>query len=430
MTTEKAFGPHPLKMHSYRELPTGAIAIGIHDDMMRTGNWRVFRPVFKTKIPPCSEACPAGVDIRGFISLMKQGRFLEAHTLYTEENPFPAICGRVCYHPCEASCNRKDFDQAVGINATERFLADFNMPISKVSPVSGKQVAVIGSGPAGMSCSHYLARLGHRVTIFESLDVVGGLLRTAIPDYRLPVEIVEKEVEKLRGLGIEFRTNHPINRETWKDLEEFDAVSLSYGASDQTPLPFDSNIGTDQKVISGLDFLKAVKLGEKISLGRRVVVVGGGNTAIDAARVSMRLGASPTILYRRGKEEMPAFKNEIEDALDEGVQILFLTSPVGLDKGESGLKVKCLKNSLTEIDESGRPRPVPIEGSDFYIDADSVISAIGEVSDLSILPGEIEIANQSVVVDELGSTGVPRVFACGDLTGQSRTVVHAIGSGK
>lgn len=361
---------------------------------------------------------------------MKQGLVLEAHSLYIEENPFPAICGRVCHHPCEDACNRKDFDQATGINAIERFLANFDTPILKVCSASGRRVAVIGSGPAGMSCSYYLTRLGHHVTIFESLEVMGGLLRTGIPDYRLPIEVVEKEVEKLKSLGIEFKTKHPINRKTWHDLEAFDAILLAYGASEQLPFPFVSISGLGQRVLSGLDFLKDVKLEKSVSLGRRAIVIGGGNAAIDASRVSLRMGASPTILYRRSKAEMPAFKSEIEDALEEGVQILFLTSPVGLEEGEFGLRIKCVKNRLAEIDGSGRPRPTPIEGSDFFIEADHVISAIGEVSDLSFLPGEIETYNQSVGVDELGSTNTPRIFACGDVTGGPRTVAHAIGSGK
>jgi NADPH-dependent glutamate synthase beta subunit-like oxidoreductase len=431
VTKEKAFGPHPLKSYTYRELPIGATSIGIHDDTMKTGSWRTaVRPVLKVKTSPCNEACPAGVDVRGFISLMKQGLFLEAHKLYLEENQFPALCGRVCYHPCEDACNRKDFDQAVGINALERFLADFDTPILKVCSASGRRVAVVGSGPAGMSCSSYLARLGHHVTIFESQEVIGGLLRTGIPDYRLPIEVVEKEVRKLQSLGIEFKTKHHVNGKTWRDLEAFDAILLGYGASEQLPPPLVSVSGPDQRVLSGLGFLKDVKFGKGVSLGRRVVVIGGGNTAIDAARVSLRLGASPTILYRRSKAEMPAFKTEIEDAIEEGVQILFLTSPVGLEKRKSGLKIKCIKNRLAEVDGSGRPRPSPIEGSDFFVEADSIISATGEASDFSFLPGKIEISNQSVNVNELGLTSMPGVFACGDVTSQPRTVVHAIGSGK
>ena len=333
---------------------------------------------------------------------MKQGLFQEAHSLYIEENPFPAICGRVCFHPCEGACNRKDFDQAVGINALERFLAEFDTPIPKVYSKSGRRVAVVGAGPAGMSCSYYLARLGHSVTVFESLEVIGGLIRTVIPNYRLPIEVVEKEVEKLKDLGIEFKTKHQINKGTWKDIKEFGAILLANGASEPLSLPTVSTHRTDQSVLLGLVFLKDVKRGKTVSLGQRVVVIGGGNTAIDTARVSLRLGASPTIIYRRSMAEMPAFKNEIEDALEEGIQILFLTTPTGLEEGKSGLKIKCLKNRLAEIDKSGRPQPIPIDGSDFYIEADNIISAIGEVSDFSFLPEGIKVYNQSVDVDEMG----------------------------
>ena len=430
MIREKAFGPHTQKSYTYRELPIGASSIGVHHDVIKTGTWRTLKPTFKTKIPPCNETCPAGVDIRGFISLMKQGLFQEAHKLYLQENPFPAICGRVCFHPCEGACNRNDFDQAVGINALERFLADFDSPPGEIHPMGEKRVAVVGSGPAGMSCSYYLAWSGHQVTVFEALEVIGGLLRTGIPDYRLPVEVVEKEVEKLRRLGIEFKTKYPINKENWRDLQAFDAILLAHGASEHLSLPFSFSHTPGQKILSGLDFLKTVKLGGEVSLGQRVVVIGGGNTAVDAARVSLRLNALPTIIYRRSRVEMPAFKSEVEDALEEGIEILFLTSPIGIEEGESNLKIKCIKNRMGESDESGRSLPLPIEGSEFFIEADNIILAIGEICDLSFLPKEIESFNHSVRVNEIGSTSKAGIFACGDVINQPRSVAYAIGSGK
>jgi 2-oxoacid:acceptor oxidoreductase delta subunit (pyruvate/2-ketoisovalerate family) len=427
----KAFGPDPRRSYTYRELPIGSTSIGLCEDLLKTGTWRTaIRPVLRTKTAPCMEGCPAGVNIRGFISLIKQGLFREAYNLYVDENPFPAICGRVCYHPCEGVCNRKDFDQAVGINALERLLADFDGPVETVGPSRGKRVSVIGSGPAGMACSYYLARLGYDVTVFESLEVIGGLLRTGIPDYRLPVEVVEREVEKLKRLGIKFMTKQHIDGKKWHDLESFDAVVIAHGASVQIPAPFVSGRGLDRRVISGLDFLKEVKMGEDVALGRKVVVIGGGNTAIDAARVAVRLGASPTVLYRRSRAEMPAFEEEVEDALEEGIQIQFLTSPVGIEQGEPGLTIKCVRNRLTEIDESRRPRPIPVEGSEFLIESDNIISAIGETSDLSFLPKEVQVSGQSIEVNELGLTTMSGVFACGDVTGRERTVVHAIGMAK
>ena len=430
MTEEKAFGPHTRKSYTYRQLPIGATSIGIHEDVIKTGIWRTLRPALKVKTPPCNEACPAGVDVRGFVTLIKQGFFNEACRLYVEENPFPGICGRVCYHPCESSCNRRDFDQPVGINELERFLADFYSPVEQECSKREKQVAVVGSGPAGMSCSYYLARLGHPVTIFEALNVIGGLLRTGIPGYRLPEEVLDKEIEKLRTLGVEIQTNCPVTKESWDELARFDAIVLAHGASEHLSLPFVCAGSGAVPILSGLGFLKTVKQGGEVSLGRRVVIIGGGNTAIDAARVSLRLGTSPTILYRRSKAEMPAFQTEIEEALEEGVEFLFLTSPVAVEKTESGQRIHCIRNRMGKPDEDGRPSPLPIEGSDFFVEADSILSAIGEVCDLSFLPEEISFSHQSVYVSEWGLTTKSGVFACGDVIDQPRTVVHAIGSGK
>ena len=430
MNEEKACGPHMGKSYSYRELPIGATSLGIHEDVIKTGTWRTLRPAFRVKTSPCNEGCPAGVDVRGFITLMKQGLMSEAYKLYVEENPFPAVCGRVCYHPCENACNRRDFDQAVGINALERFLADFPAPVGKESPGSGKQAAVIGSGPAGMSCAYYLARLGHHVVIFEALNVIGGLLRSGIPGYRLPEEVLEKEIEKLTILGVQFKTNCPVTKELWGELEAFDAIVLAHGASEHLSLPFVSPSEGGVGILSGLDFLRRVNLAGEVSLGRRVAVIGGGNTAIDAARVSLRLGAAPTILYRRSRAEMPAFDSEIEEALKEGVEILFLTSPVAIERIESGQRIRCIKNRMGHRDESGRPSPVPVEGSDFFVEVDTIISAIGEICDLSFLPQGIDFSHQSVRVNELGATTRRGVFACGDAIDQPRSVVHAIGSGK
>jgi 2-oxoacid:acceptor oxidoreductase delta subunit (pyruvate/2-ketoisovalerate family) len=430
-TKGKACGPDPRFSYTYRELPIGATALGLSDDLLKTGTWRTaIRPEFRLKTPPCSEGCPAGVDVRGFIALVKQGRFAEAHSLYLEEHPFPAICGRVCFHPCEAACNRREFDQAVGINALERFVADREGPSAAALPPSGKRVAVIGSGPAGLASSYYLARLGHGVTVFESCKVIGGLLRTGIPDYRLPPSVVEKEAEKLRGMGIEFRTGQPIDKKAWHELEGFDAVVLAHGASQQIPAPFQLSGAPDSRVVSGLDFLKRVKLGERVSLGKNVVIVGGGNTAVDAARVALRFGASPKIVYRRSRPEMPAFQEEIEDALEEGIEIRFLTSPTAVEYGESGIRIKCVTNRLTATDASGRPGIVPIDGSDFVIEADAIISAIGENPDLTFLPEAVATSRQSIKVSSMGSTSMPALFACGDVAGGSRTVVHAIGSAK
>jgi NADPH-dependent glutamate synthase beta subunit-like oxidoreductase len=428
MTKEKASGPHIRKEYTYKDLPVGATSIGIHEDVIKTGIWRFIRPVFKGKTPPCNEACPAGVDVRGFITLMKEERYDEAHQLYLEENPFPAICGRVCFHPCEGVCNRKDFDQAVAINALERFLADFESRPCENPPMDGGRVAIVGSGPTGMSCAYYLTKLGYQITVFEALEVIGGLLRTGIPSYRLPKRVVDKEVEKLSAMGVQFQTRHPINRESWKDLAEFDAVFLAYGANQD--LPFDLSHEPNQGIISGPTFLRTVNLQGAFNLGNRVAVLGGGNTAIDAARVALRLGTSPTVIYRRSREEMPAFEREIEDALKEGVKILYLVSPVTVEKQGTIQKIECVRNRLGKPGKSGRRRPLPVEGSNFLLEADTVISAVGETPDLSFLPEDLEVSNMAVCVDSLGSTKKLGFFAGGDLIDQPRSVAHAIGSGK
>jgi len=430
MSKIEAFGPDIRKSFTYRELPIGATSIGIHDDVIKTGSWRILRPVFQEKTSPCNEACPAGVDVRGFIALAKDGLLDQAYRCYINENPFPSICGRVCYHPCEDACNRKEFDHAVSINALERFLSDFDSPVEQHHSEDGARVAVVGSGPAGLASAYFLARLGHEVTVFEAFKEIGGLLRTGIPSYRLPVEVVEKEVKRLRALGIKFVTDYRINEKNWKELEGFDAVLLACGAEKHLPLPFTHSETGKKKIFTGLQFLRAVKSGAEVLLGRRVAVIGGGNTAIDAARVSLRLGSSPTIIYRRSREEMPAFESEVKDALEEGIEILFLASPIGIEEGKSGLTVKCIKNRMGESDGNGRPLPFPIEGSEFIVEADSVIPAIGEISDLSFLPKEIEFSHNSVCVNKTGSTNKPGIFACGDFIDQPRSVAHAIGSAK
>ncbi|MGD0918561.1 MAG: NAD(P)-binding protein [Thermodesulfobacteriota bacterium] len=428
MSEKKAFGPHIRRLYTYKELPIGSTSIGICDDVIKTGLWRFIRPVIKAKTPPCSEACPAGVDVRGFISLMKQGLFEEANQLYMEENPFPAICGRVCFHPCESSCNRKDFDKAVAIHALERFLSDFESSTKENQPINGRQVGIIGSGPSGMACAYYLAKLGHRVTVFEALEVVGGLLRTGIPSYRLPKEILDHEVEKLCAMGIEFKTGCQIDRGSWKYVEGFDAVFLAYGAGQDLPLNL-TNM-KDGKVISGLEFLKAINLKGRISLSQRVVVIGGGNAAIDAARVALRLGAPSTLIYRRSRNEMPAFQTEIDDALEEGVKMIYLASPVRIEAQGSVQRIECMRNRLGDEGPDGRRQPIPIEGSNFFVEADAILFATGEMPDISLLPEDIQVSCGLISVDGVGSTSGSGIFAGGDLIDQPRSVVHAIGSGK
>jgi 2-oxoacid:acceptor oxidoreductase delta subunit (pyruvate/2-ketoisovalerate family) len=401
----------------------------------KTGSWRYLRPRFDNKIPPCNEGCPAGQDIEGAMVLIGKGKVLEAWELFKEENPFPGVCGRVCFHPCESSCNRKDFDESVSINALERFMADTaSKQGRRLSPTQRdkrkEKVAIIGSGPAGLTCAYHLARMGYGVTVFEALPVLGGMLRVGIPEYRLPKKVLEEEIDQIIEVGVKAEINARLGEDfLLSDLKEFQAVFLALGnhRSKSLGIPGEDFAG----VMSGVEFLKNVSLGKEVALGKRVAVIGGGNTAFDAARSALRLGAKPFILYRRTREEMPAFPGEILEAEEESIEISYLVSPVRLiaENGKVS-RLECVKNRLGPPDADGRRRPVEIKGSNFFLEVDQVISAIGEEADLPSLPKKIGLKENVILTDERGATKQKGVFAGGDIILQPRTVVHAIGSGK
>jgi formate dehydrogenase beta subunit len=434
MREEKACGPQMGKSYSYRELPIGATSIGIHDDVIKTGTWRTLRPAFKVKTPPCNEGCPAGVDVRGFVALMKQGLFHEAYTLYLEENPLPGVCGRVCYHPCESACNRKDFDQPVNINALERFMADFDSPLEPSRPEKGKHVAMVGSGPSGLSCSYFLARLGYRVTILEAQSKAGGMMRYGIPRYRLPEDLLDREIRGILQLGVEFRGNQKLGEDfTLEQLRRdgYDAVFLGVGAQLNQRVSFEGSDLPD--VLWGIDFLSRVADGEKIRLKDRVIVIGGGNVAIDVALTAMRCGAHKvTVVCVERREEMPAHEWQIQDALSEGVQLMTSWGPHRVVSGKGQLKGMELIQCTSVFDGQGVFNP---EFSDTKerIEGDQVIMAIGQSPDLSFLGDRsgIEVTGGLIVVDQgTLQTGIHGVYAGGDVIDQPRSVVHAIGSGK
>ncbi|NWF93360.1 MAG: FAD-dependent oxidoreductase [Syntrophaceae bacterium] len=414
------------------EMPDVSTSLG-DMDWNKTGAWRTQRPFYEDKTPPCSVACPVGNDIAGFIQKIAQGDVEGAWNLVKEENPFPGVCGRVCFHPCESKCNRGRYDEPISIHGLERFVSDFasslGRKIKKGSGARKEKVAVIGSGPAGLSCAYHLTRLHYEVTVFESSSFTGGMLRIGIPSYRLPKEVLDREISEIETLGVEIRTGIPLGEDLGlDDLRDYQAVFIATGAHRSRGLHIPGEKG--RAVLSGLDLLRQINLGKHVRLGDKIAIIGGGNTAIDVARSVIRLGKRATLLYRRSREEMPAFEDEVMEALEEGVKIRYLVNPIRIGQIDGLKRLECLRMELGEKDESGRRRPVPIAGSNFFIEADSVVIAAGEEIEVSFLPRGMERRDGLVLTERDGSTGVKGIFAGGDLTSSQRTVAHAIGSGK
>lgn len=413
-------------------MPMISISLG-NMDWNKTGAWRAQRPFYEDKTPPCRAACPAGNDIVAFIQKITQGDFEGAWSVIKEENPFPGICGRVCFHPCESKCNRGDYDEPIAIHALERFVSDFasnlNKKIEKVPGVRKGKVAIIGSGPAGLSCAYHLAKLHYDVTVFESSSLSGGMLRSGIPSYRLPKDVLDREISNIEALGVELRTGIALGKNLiWDDLKNYQATFIATGAHQGRSLQIPGEKA--KSVFSGLDLLKRINRDQKIKLGDKIAIIGGGNTAIDVARSVIRLGKKATLLYRRSREEMPAFEDERVEAIEEGVKIRYLVNPIRIQQKDGLKRLECLRIELGDKDESGRRRPVPISHSNFFIEADSVIIAAGEEIEVSFLPKGMEKREGIILAQRDGSTGIKGIFAGGDLTSTQRTVAHAIGSGK
>lgn len=414
------------------EMPMISVSLG-GMDWNKTGAWRTQRPFYEDKTPPCSAACPAGNDISGFILKMAKGDFEGAWNVIKEENPFPGVCGRVCFHPCESKCNRGSFDEPVAIHALERFVADFASRLNKKTGKAGEKrkerVAIIGSGPAGMSCAFHLARLHYDVTVFESSPLAGGMLWMGIPSYRLPRDVLERELSNIEALGVEIRTGISLGVNLkLEELKDYQAIFISTGAHQSRGLHIPGEKG--KSVLSGLDLLKKISLSKRVKLGNQIAIIGGGNTAIDVARSVVRLGKKATILYRRSRDEMPAFEDEIAEAIEEGVEIRYLVNPIRIEQRDGLKRLECLKMELGEQDETGRRRPVPIPNSNLFIETDNVVIAAGEEIETSFLPEGLERREGIVLTRRDASTGIKGVFAGGDLTSNQRTVAHAIGSGK
>jgi NADPH-dependent glutamate synthase beta subunit-like oxidoreductase/nitroreductase/formate hydrogenlyase subunit 6/NADH:ubiquinone oxidoreductase subunit I len=377
--------------------------------------------------PACQHACPSGIDVRDYLKLIASGASLDkAWKVITKNNPFPAVTGRVCPHPCETACNRGCLDNPVNINCIERYVGDYGiakgLSFEKPSKTNGIKVAVVGSGPSGLSCAYQLALMGYSVTIFEASAKLGGMLAYAIPQYRLPEEVVGKEIQRIIDLGIILELNTSIGKDISLDAlkKEFKAVYIAIGAQGSTSMGVEGN-----NVLTGLAFLRAVREGKKPNLGEKVVVVGGGNTAIDAARTARKMGSDVTIIYRRTREEMPAYAAEVEDALEEGVKIQFLSAPV---KISSSGRITCQKMKLGEPDESGRPRPVPVTGSEFDVEYSTIIAAIGQELDQAGFDS-IEMKGSWIAAGAFGQTSEKKMFAGGDAVSGPGLVTQAIGAG-
>jgi NADPH-dependent glutamate synthase beta subunit-like oxidoreductase/Pyruvate/2-oxoacid:ferredoxin oxidoreductase delta subunit len=412
----------------YPEIP---VSLAPTTTALKTGAWRSVRPVLSERTAPCAAACPAGVDVPRYLHLITLGRIEEAFALFTERNPFPRITGRVCPHTCQDTCNLAvtTEDGAVSIRSIERWLGDATAHLPHVGPTarSGRRVAVVGSGPAGLSAAFHLRRRGHEVTVYERRAEIGGMLRHAIPEYRLPGEVVDAEVERLRAMGIEFRPGTALGEGvTLDDLEdEFAAVFVATGAGVERPL----GIPGEHLVHGGLDLLEAVSRGERPRPGRRCAVVGAGNTAMDVARVLRRLGAEVTVLYRRTIEEMPAIAEEYERAVDDGVRFEWLALPRAVTQAADGLVVEVERMRLGAPDASGRRRP-EATGVTRPRTFDAVFSAVGEVADVAPLPDRLLGPDGWIGVRADGATADPAVLAGGDLVTGPATVVAAIAAGR
>ncbi len=390
---------------------------------------------------PCVTACPAGTNVQGYIQLIGQGKYKEAVQLIMVHLPLPGVLGRVCPHPCETVCRRKEVDDALSVRDLKRFASDqvdlTELPYDDTEDLPEK-VAVVGAGPAGLTVAYYLRLRGYQVTIFEALPELGGMLRVGIPDYRLPPEILDREIKYIIGLGVEVNAEKSLGIDfTLADLKDQDygAIFLGIGAHRGLKLKIP---GEDdfEGVVDAVDFLRKVNLGGRDLPGKRVVVIGGGNVALDAARTALRLGTDQVfIVYRRTLEEMPAYEEEIEEALEEGIEIRYLTAPVRIHGAEGKcIGLECIKTALGAPDASGRRRPVPVEGSEFIIDCDAVIPAIGQRPDIGCIENEtsLETGRRStfVVNPHTMQTTVAHVFASGDAVTGPATVIEAVASGR
>jgi NADPH-dependent glutamate synthase beta subunit-like oxidoreductase len=418
----------------------------------RTGSWKYIQPIYQDRVAPCNAHCPVGIDVEGWMDLLRQGKVAEARDLLVRENPMPAVTGRVCDHPCESACNRAAYDEAVSIRSIERMLGD--LAPAEVAPAAARtrkeRVAVIGSGPAGLACAYHLARMGYAVNVFEADDEPGGWLRYGIPEYRLPRAVLAHEIERIRGEGVIVRCGARVGDNlAWREIEAHDAVFLATGARVSRPFAWSGHDVAG--VRPGPEFLHEYRGGARVEVGRRVVVVGGTDTAVDCARTALRLGAEVTVLVPEAREAMPAHADAVAQAIAEGVRFEFLTTPVRAQSSEHAEDEQALDAIGTMYDEGDGPRPsarlvgvecvrlqpaagdapaLPVQGGGFFLPADTLLTALGEEPDFGFLPADITRRGFVIRADELGRTSRPGFFAGGDVTGERRTVAHSLGAGK
>ena len=396
----------------------------LHESHM--GPTRLQRPDYVALLPPCNAACPAGENIQAWLALAVEKRYKAAWQALIQENPLPAVHGRVCYHPCESSCNRSQLDSPVSIHAVERYLGDLAIrkgwQVEWDAPPGGKRVLIVGAGPSGLSAAYHLTRLGHNVEIHEAGPTAGGMMHFGIPAYRMPRDVLDAEIKRIEDMGVRIILNHKVeNLVGERDAGNFDAVFVAIGAHISKHIDIPARDAG--KMLDAVSFLASVEAGEAPQLGRRVAIYGGGNTAMDAARVAKRLGADEAlIIYRRDREHMPAHSFEADEALEEGVKINWLRTIKEIDATTFTVEVM-------EVGEDGRPRST---GKLETLEADSLILALGQNSDASLLKGiqGIEFEWDTVIVDEHMMTGHAGIFAGGDMVPSERTVTVAVGHGK
>ncbi|HLC26102.1 MAG TPA: FAD-dependent oxidoreductase [bacterium] len=427
-------------IESAQNPPLIALSTGTMD-WNRTGTWRTLKPIFQTFTPSCELGCPTGGEMREIAGLLASEHLREAWEILMVNNPLPAVCGRVCNHPCEEACTRKELEEPVSLRGIERYLGDQalknNWQLLRPTRLWPEHVAIIGSGPAGLACAFHLCRLGYGVTIFEARKAPGGLLHYGIPEYRLPRDILAGEISHILSLGIELQLQKSLGRDLrMQDLQGFGAIFLATGLnrSRRLHIPGESLPG----ILSGLEFLDSVNSNHRPHPGKHVVVIGGGNTAIDAARSALRLGARTQVVYRRTRKEMPAIREEVDAAKSEGVEFTFLTAPVAIEQAEATedgrplLRLHCRRTRFGTAEAGSRPQVFSIPCSDFFIDGiTSIIAAVGEepnLEDLDLRRLRGNVGKLMLSADQ--ESMIPNLFVGGDLASGAETVVSALASGK